>query len=116
MYGLAGRSEGGGVGGALSLGSLASLSSLICPLGVLDGSESSSESSSSQFRSGSSSERRSTGGRGWFEAVIEAASLSRSLWPTDGRLGERKVEPPLRRWDGNADFGCGGDGGESIDF
>lgn len=114
VYGLAGRSEGGGVGGALSLGSLASTSSSESPFGIAEGFDALSESSSLSLMTGSAKVRRSMGGLGWCEATIEAASLSRSLWPTEGRLGDRNGEPPLRRWDGSTDFGLGADGGVSI--
>ena len=114
MYGLAGRSEGGGVGGASSLGSLASTWTSVCPVSVAEGFNSSSESSPSPSRRGFSDVSRSSGGLDWFEAIIEAASLSRSLWPTEGRLGERNGEPQLSRWKGKTDFGFGADGGASI--
>lgn len=108
VYGLAGRSERGGVGGASSLGSLASVSSCDTSFGVAEGLDVTSESSSPPAKCGSFKLPRSIGGLALLEAIIEAASLSRSLWPTEGRLDERNGELPLRRWDGNTDFGFGG--------
>ena len=104
-----------GVGGASSLGCLASTSSSERRFGIAEGFAVGFESSPESSTSGLSKARRSIGIRGLFEVTIEAASLSLSLRPTEGRLDERNGELPLRRWDGSTDFGLGADGGLSID-
>ena len=84
------------------------------PFEVAEGLVVTSELSLESSISGFSKARRSIGTRGLFEVTIEAASLSRSLRPTEGRLDERNGELPLRRWEGSTDFGLGADGGVSI--